>query len=291
MKKHRAIWLITGLAVTLTTLVLLTRERERSQDPRLRIHQTIDAMLKKISVDPYIEQPDTKKSIAQTAEFAKPGEIPLPETYYALALTEMDAGHFQNAETAFRRAITLNPQWSWPYDGLGILLGNYAKTKIEEAEQAYRTAIRLDPNRARTYSDLSSLLRLSGRLKEAEEMSLEALRREPENVAVRNNYGNLLVAQHKFAEAEAQYQKAIQIAPDHPKPYYNLACVYALQGKKNEALALLEQAVALAPALRTEAQNDSDFTLLRAEGRFKKIIEKKQAVGNPSPIKSDSSDR
>ena len=272
MRPHRAIWLITGTVVLLAALVLFMRKAGESIPaasiliPLENQRQVIEAMIEGVKADPYANRPDTRSAIAAAADLAARGILATAETSYALGLTSMEANEFAGAESAFRKAIALKPDWSWPCNALGILLANYTKDRTAEAEEAYRTAIRLDPNWSRPYNDLAILLRLTGRLAEAEKMSIEAIRLDPESVATCNNYGNLLVAQRRLSEAEAQYRKAIDLEPEHPKPYYNLACVYCLEDRKEEALALLAKAVARNPALREDAQRDPDFAPLVVMG-------------------------
>ncbi len=270
MRPHRTIWFITGTVVLLAALVLLTRKAGESGSEGQ--HQDVEAMTEGLKADPYANRPDTKSAIAAAADLAVRGVLITAETSYALGLVSMEAKRFAEAEAAFRNAIALKPEWSWPYNALGILLASYTKDRAREAEEAYRTAIRLDPNAARPYNDLAILLRLKGRLAEAEEAALNALRLDPTSVATHNNYGNLLVTQRRLAEAEAQYRKAMELDPEHPKPYYNLACVCSLQNRKEEALTLLAKAIARNPALREDAQRDPDFATLRDDPRFQKLI-------------------
>lgn len=196
------------------------------------------------------------------------------ESYYALAQYHTENRSFEAAEEAYRSAIALNPEWSRPYNGLGVLLANHTEGRAAEAEAAFRTAIRLEPEWSRSHNDLAILLRLTDRLDEAEQEALTALRYGPDDVANNNNYANLLVEQGKLSEAEPFYHKAIAIDPTHPKPYYNLACLYSLQGKKDQAYPLLKKAIALNESLRAEAQKDPDFEALREDPEFRKILNK-----------------
>jgi len=295
MRHHRIIWYITGVAVWIAALVFLVRgsgndlaesgQSPTAPQPTEGQRQLIDSMIHLLTADPYAAQPETKAAISAAAALAGRGVLTTAETCHALGLLSMDEKRFSDAEAAFRRAIALKPDWSWPRNALGILLANYTKDRAAEAEDAYRTAIRLDPNWSRPYNDLAILLRLTGRLGEAEEAALTAIRLDPDSVATHNNYGNLLVAQRRLSEAETEYRKAIELDPGHPKPYYNLACVYGLENRREEALALLEDAVTRNPDLREDAQRDPDLATLRNDPRFQKLTRLEAREGTATGIR------
>lgn len=94
------------------------------------------------------------------------------------------------AETAFRRAIDLDPQVARPWNGLGIALAD--QRCYADAEAAYRCAINLDPQLAFTW----------------------------------NNLGNILRDQRRYAEAEAAYREGIRLDADFGMAQANLAGLY-----------------------------------------------------------------
>ena len=282
MKQQRTIWFITGLVVLAAGTVLIARKLDE-QSPEGNDAQTVQTpsetesrlirnMIHLLTQDPGADEPRTQAAVNGVADLAATGRRVTAETCYALGLCRSRQQAFDEGEAAFREAIELNPDWSWPYNGLGILLADHTKGRTQEAEAAFRTAIRLDPQWSRPHNDLAILLRLAGRLDEAEQAALTALQLDPNNVANRNNYGNLLVARKRLTEAEAEYRKAIELDPDHPKPYYNLACVYSLQNRNAEALPLLAKAIALNQALREEARKDPDLDPLRNDSEFQKLL-------------------
>ena len=282
MTHHRIIWYITGVAVLFSALALLVRKgcdnsSESAQSlpmpqPTESQRQVIDTMIERLKADPYAGQAQTKAAIGNAARLAEQGALTTAETCYALGLRALDEKRFTDADAAFRKAIAIRPDWSWPHNALGVLLANYTKDRTAEAEAAYRTAIRLEADWSRPHNNLAILLRLAGRLAEAEESAVTAIRLDPGSVATHNNYGNLLVVQRRLPEAEAQYRKAIELDRGHPKPYYNLACVCSLQNRKKEALSLLAQAVTLDPDLRQDAQRDPDLASLHDDPEFQKLI-------------------
>lgn len=283
MKQHRIIWYITLGAVLVAALVLTNRKvgdngsgtASRSATPEERV--LIANMMALVKEDPPVEKAETLTAVRLVADLAASGGLTTAETHYALGLARMAEKAFGAAETAFRNAIECKPDWSWPHNGLGILLANHAKNRQQEAETEFRTAIRLDPQWSRPYNDLGILLRMMGRLDEAEENALTSLRLDPDSVAARNNYGNLLVVRKQFDKAEPEYRDAIQRDPNHPKPYYNLACLYSLQGRAADAVPLLAKAIALNPTLREDAQRDADFDPIRNDHQFQELVRPPQS--------------
>jgi len=281
MATHRTVWYIALGCALIAAVVLFVREAGEDTTDSRRPSNNTAALAKKateaLETDPYIMRPETEAAVTTAAQQAIADDqnaknIPA-EAWYVLGIHYTDQKSPVPAEIALRNAIAAKPEWSRPYNALGILLANDLEKRGKEAEEAFRTAIRLDPQWSRPHNDLAILLRLIGRLDEAEAQALEAIKLDPDSVATRNNYGNLLVVQGKLDLAEPEYQKAIELDPKHPKPYYNLACLYSLQGKKEEALSLLTQALALSPRLRDEAAKDRDLTPIRSDPAFQKLLD------------------
>lgn len=280
MATHRTVWYIALGCALVAAVVLFVREAgEDAFDPRRPSNNAAtlaNNAMAALETDPYNMRPETETAVTAAAQQAiadnQNGKNVSAEAWYALGLYYINQKSPAPAEKALRNAIAAKPEWSRPYNALGILLANDLEKRAKEAEEAFRTSIRLEPEWSRPYNDLAILMRLTGRFDEAEAQALEALKRDPDSVATRNNYGNLLVVQGKLDLAEPEYRKAIELDPKHPKPYYNLACLYSLQGKREEALSLLTQALALSPRLREEAAKDRDLTPVRADPAFQKLL-------------------
>lgn len=76
------------------------------------------------------------------------------------------------------------------------------------------------------------------------------------------------------------YTRAIEIVsegletwPDHPVIHYQLACYHALAGNRDDALDHLRRAVAADPRLKQSARSDRDFEAVRADPRFRQVVE------------------
>ncbi|MFD2113854.1 tetratricopeptide repeat protein [Thiorhodococcus fuscus] len=130
---------------------------------------------------------------------------------------------YDEAEQAFRRAIEIDPDFAAPWNGLGNLLKNHL-AHYDEAEQAYRHAIEIDPDYAYPWNGLGNLLTQHlARYDEAEQAYRRAIEIAPDFAYPWNGLGNLLqdhLARHD--EAEQAYRCAIEINPDFAYPWNGL---------------------------------------------------------------------
>ena len=84
---------------------------------------------------------------------------------------------FDEAEAAYRKAIELNPGYTWAWTNLGRLLHEKLE-RYEEAEAAYRKAIELDPSYDWAWAQLGRLMEYLGAIgqwKEAIDIALRFL--------------------------------------------------------------------------------------------------------------------
>lgn len=100
--------------------------------------------------------------------------------------------------------------------------------------------------------------------------SLELRPDDPDTLGNRGiTYGHL----ERYGEASTDLNRSLEIRPHHPDTLYNLACLFALWGKTDDALAYLEKAIGKDKKQREDAETDKDFDSIRADPRFRKLIE------------------
>jgi Flp pilus assembly protein TadD len=157
------------------------------------------------------------------------------------------------------------------YVNLGVLLKNLHRP--EEAEAAYRQAITLNPEDATAYYNLGVLLKNLHRSEEAEAAYRQAIALNPEYASVYSNLGVLLADLHRHEEAEAAYRQAIALNPEYARAYYNLACLYALQKEVDHAIDSLQQAIQLDAKYRNMARTDNDFDGIREDPSFQGLLD------------------
>ncbi|MEF8697933.1 MAG: tetratricopeptide repeat protein [Candidatus Accumulibacter sp. UW20] len=157
--------------------------------------------------------------------------------------------HLAAAESAYRKAIELDPADAFPWNGLGYVLSRQPK-RLDEAETAFRKAIELDPVDARPWNNLGHLLSSQpNRLDEAETAYRKAIELDPADARPWINLGILLSSQpNRLDEAETAYRKAIELDPADARPWSNLGILLSSQPNRfDEAETAFRKAIELSP--------------------------------------------
>ena len=119
--------------------------------------------------------------------------------------------------------------------------------KLDQAISAFKKANTLNPNFSEGHNNLGNALAAQGKLEKAIASFTKALSFKPSDAEVHNNLGNALAAQGKREEAIAAYNKAISLKPDYDEAYNNLGVILKAQSKLDEAIAAYKKALTLKP--------------------------------------------
>ena len=150
-----------------------------------------------------------------------------------------------DAETYWRRAITLKPDYCDAHSNLGVVLKELGR--LDEAAACYHNALAITPNHAGAYVNMGRLYAQLGRADEAESAYLRALELQPNDGDFLVNLGVLYQAQMRLPEAEAAYKSATMANPRDVKAHFNLGVVLKMQQRFAEAEASYRQTLALQP--------------------------------------------
>lgn len=150
-----------------------------------------------------------------------------------------------DAETYWRRAITLKPDYCDAHSNLGVALKELGR--LDEAAACYHNALAITPNHAGAYVNMGRLYAQLGRTDEAESAYLRALELQPNDGDFLVNLGVLYQAQMRLPEAEAAYRSATVANPRDVKAHFNLGVVLKMQQRFAEAEASYRQTLALQP--------------------------------------------
>jgi tetratricopeptide (TPR) repeat protein len=153
------------------------------------------------------------------------------------------------AERTYRKAIELDPTYSYPWNGLGNLLQDHLK-RPKEAEAAYLKAIEVDPLTASPWNGLGNVLQqYLDRPDEAEKAYRKALELKPQFAYAWNGLGALMQRHYnRLDEAESAYRKATEIDPSFAYAWAGLADVISQNdGNKSEARICANKAASLKP--------------------------------------------
>jgi tetratricopeptide (TPR) repeat protein len=159
------------------------------------------------------------------------------EDYHKLGNSMQASGRFDDAVAAYKKAIELNPDFSWSYHGLGDVL--LKLERWENAVAAYTKAVELNPDFSWSFHNLGdALLKL-----ERWEDAVAAYRCE---IAINSdfawsfcNLGEALTQLKYWEEAITAYLKAVEIDGNLPGIYEKLGS--ALGQTKSDSKSLSQQ--------------------------------------------------
>jgi predicted O-linked N-acetylglucosamine transferase (SPINDLY family) len=158
-----------------------------------------------------------------------------------------DAGRSEEAITAYRNALALDPTYAEIHNNLGYVLQTTGK--LDEAIGHYRRAIALKPTNHRAHYNLGNALFLAEKPDEALPVLREATRLEPQFAPAWDHLGTVLQRLGRASEAEACFRRWTEIAPDCADAFHALAADLQQQGRLDEALANYERARSVQPDL------------------------------------------
>ena len=191
---------------------------------------------------------------------ARPVMNPLAKAHdnYQTGLKLTKARRFAEAATAYRQAITLNPEYQAAYHELGYAL--YRLRNYDEALIATKRAISLDNSNAGSYRNLGLIFEGLSRWTEAEDAYNQALRVDPNNPATYFAIGRCSKNGGRRVEAIVAFKHAIKLKPDFAAARYELALAYAALGQTEAAWQEFDELVnldrSLARKLYDELNNE-----------------------------------
>ena len=181
--------------------------------------------------------------------------------HHALAVTYYSAQRLREAETEFRRALTLNPKAYGAVNNLGAIC--LRTGRFEEAISFLELSLRLLPA-PETYSNVGTLYFLTGRYQLAAMAFEKAVSMRPKSELLIGNLGWAYQLAGRQNEATRMLLRAIELARSHLKvdpadraTRRRLVLYYA----KSENLPAAEE---ILTELRAEAPEDCDFLYTQA---------------------------
>ena len=143
-----------------------------------------------------------------------------------LGLVRDDSGDWKAGESAYRKALALEPNRDDLHNNLGYCLLRQGKRK--EAEAEFRTAVKLDPNSVVARNNLGSVLTSNP----AE--AVANLQSVSDPATAHNNLAAAFIEAGKYADARLELSEALRYNRQHPAALNNLALVSKLDGKPAE---------------------------------------------------------
>ena len=160
-------------------------------------------------------------------------------------LSAVQIGKIEESIQAFRKCITLKPNYADGYLNLGFACQNQGL--LDEAIKAYKNCISLKPNYPEAYNNLGNALKDKDMLDDAISAYKNCILLKSDNAEAHNNMGIAFKDLGKLDKSIEGFKKAILIRPNYAEAYNNLGLVLKEQGKLQEALVFLKKALYLKP--------------------------------------------
>jgi Flp pilus assembly protein TadD len=187
-----------------------------------------------------------------------------------LGVALKEQGRLMEAEACYRQALAISPCHAGAHVNMGRLFAELGRPA--EAEAAYLHAIRLQPADSDTFLNLGVLYQNQMRLPEAEAAYRHAIAARPDAVKAHFNLGVVLKMQKRFAEAEMSYRQTLSLRPDYFEVKINLAHLLLTVGRLEEGWALFETRYDLAWPQRKIAPPPVDCPMWRGESLVGKSL-------------------
>ncbi len=171
----------------------------------------------------------------------------------------------------YQKVIHINATHERAWLSMGMLF--FSLERYSEAISALQEAVELEPNNLDGYYYLGVARHRIQELELADETFDIALSISPNTANILSAKGAVLYEAKDYLAAIETYQKLVECEPNDATAWYDLACCHALENNVDRAISCLQKAIELEPeALKQHARTDVDFTSIRAEAAFRKII-------------------
>jgi hypothetical protein len=223
--------------------------------------------------DAYEDTDEARKIIRQTIYFFRNYLEPLPMSSSKPApdrqmIAALYRGDLDKAATLFKSWIDKNPDDQYAltkYAMISMIQKNYP-----EAEKAYSKVVKLAAVEMIDYARVLFALNKTRQAKDLVEKAVATgeMRRSPYA-----GVGSLLYSLGNYKDGVLYFEKAVQ-ADNDCSNLISLAGGYARISETDKAFATLEQASGKSCATRQQIDEHPDLQSLRADSRFRKLLEK-----------------
>lgn len=133
------------------------------------------------------------------------------------------------------------------------------KKQHDQSQTEMERAITLNPNSAFGYEGLSFVLHSSGKSQEAITAAAKAVRLNPQSLNALNALGQSYVSAEQYEEATAIFKKILARNPDYWAAHWGLAVIYSESGKEEEAKAEGAEILRITPNFSLERWKQRNF--------------------------------
>ncbi len=277
---------------------------------RMLLYSSVD---EETTINPVSQDPE--EAISELKEYVR--LIPYdPRPYRDLAYAYEQTEKFEDAETSFRKAIELDPQYMdhyqalimfyllsedverarkvmaqmlqaapTPEDAFGTLLANQEEEPTTDEGRAFEFILLSFPDQLnRSHSGLS-LLTMAYSAQNKFNDAVKTLRRALTMEESADDYiylSMLLRKVRRFPEAADAAEQALRLDPHAGDAWFERACSLAQLGQKREALSALKQMLRIDPKTGF-APDEPDLWPLAASPEFQVIVQKMRGISPAAP--------
>ena len=164
----------------------------------------------------------------------------LAEGHTCLGNFFLSTGHYEDAVQQFQRSIELDHNND---EALGALAAAYQKLgNVSAAEDAYRKAVSLRPNYWGVYNDFGWFYSTQARYSDAAVMFKKAIELAPLNYSLYSNLGAMYLQLGRYQEGVTALQQSIALRPSFTA-YGNLGAVYFYLRRYSDSAESVRQAL------------------------------------------------
>jgi TolB-like protein/Flp pilus assembly protein TadD len=203
-----------------------------------------------------------------------------PDAYAALAMSYHYRNMYDEAISAGKRAIELNPDSFLPYWVVGRVY--FSIGLYEEAKDLLEHSLSMESNFYTTYNDLVLTYNALGRARDAVTMRARLLEllptyllKYPDDARARIFFAVGLAALGKIDEAKSEVKIAMNLSPDDPLLLYNVACVFSQLGETKLAIESLKNAFQAGYQYTDWIKRDSDLDPIRNDPEYIELMKGK----------------
>jgi tetratricopeptide (TPR) repeat protein len=190
----------------------------------------------------------------------------------AWALMPPSVGH-PKARAAAEKAILLDKSLAEAYAALAHTQHNY-DWDWSGAETNYRRAISLNPNYATARHWYANFLSEMGKQDDAIAEKLRALDLDPLSLIINADFGYLYYQCRQYDRAIAQLKKALELDANFPITYQYLGFVYQQKKMYDDAIVAFQKAVSLIPdSAEAKAELAAAYAVAGRHAEALKILE------------------
>ncbi|RPJ41333.1 MAG: tetratricopeptide repeat protein, partial [Candidatus Latescibacterota bacterium] len=166
-------------------------------------------------------------------------------------------GEAGQAETLYRRSLSVDPYFADAYAALGGLLAE--RRRAAEAEPFFRRALEIEPESPAALVGLGKLLGEAGRTGEAAAFLERGVRAAPDWRDAWFEWGGHLFRAGRPAEAAGAFEKAARLEPRDVPSRMNLALARRASGDVGGAIAALREVLSIEPENETARRRLEDL--------------------------------